>query len=484
MSLDVLPLFLAALQELPELRALEPRTFRHDSGTIEGEAGFFAVPENRARKDARAIELAFVRLASTAKEPGPPVVYLAGGPGDSGTALAENEDWSYLLARGDVLLLDQRGTGNSRPALVYRIENLTPEGAFLDEAASLDTMVAVAEEAAEHWRAQGVDLTGYTTVESACDVDALCDALGYEQVVLMGHSYGTHLALEVVRRFPKRVEALVLAGVAGMDDMHKLPSELDAHWRKLARLVAADPALGKDIPDLFALLEKTLAALAEEPLAVNVIDPLTRAKVEVPFGPAGLRLLMLRDFSDTSDIPVLPRLVWEVSRRETKLLRWFVQKRYEQAYGTSLMALVMRGASGASSARWARLVAEAKTSPFGLARVIPPREVDRVLGTPDLGDAFRAPVKSPVRALFLSGTLDGNTPPEQAEAVRAGFPSSAHVIVENAGHEDVLPDLDVRAAIVRFLAGETKDLRLAHEPLLFVPLADADPSLHPSLSAR
>ena len=463
---------------------LTPRTFKYEGGEYRGEVARLRVPENRSRKDSRFIELAFARLKSTAAKPKTTVFYLAGGPGDSATNMVEGSGWEGLLAVADLVLLDQRGTGRSRPDLVYTPESVTPEGLFLDPESMLDVSVAMAEEAAAHFRAEGIDLAGYTTVESARDVDALRVALGLERVILMGHSYGTHLALEVVRSFGAHVEGVILAGTAGMNDMHKLPSELDAHWRKLSALVAADPALGRSIPDLDGLLRKTLAKLRAEPLAVTVTDRVTRQPVEVPFGPAGLQLLLLRDMGDVDDIPVLPRLVVEVERGETRTLQWFVQKRYDQVRSVSIMTLAMRGASGATKDRWERIEREAATSPFGKARVMPPPEVSRALGTPDLGDAFRAPVRSEVRALFLSGTLDGNTPPEQAEAVRAGFPNSAHVIVENGGHEDLLGMPEIRALIARFIGGEKlADARLVKPALRFVPLRDeAGPGMtHPAV---
>src|SRR6185503_10219143 len=195
----------------------------------------------------------------------------------------------------DLVLFDQRGVGRSKPALLFTPESVTPEGLFLDEQSMLDVSVAMAEEAAQHFREEGIDLTGYTTVESARDVDALRAALGLERVTLLGHSYGTHLAQEVVRSFGAHVEGVVLAGTAGMNDMHKLPAELDAHWRKLAAPVAADPALGSKIPDLDGLLRKALAKVRAEPLTVTVTDRVTRQPVAVSFGATGLQLIVLRD---------------------------------------------------------------------------------------------------------------------------------------------------------------------------------------------
>jgi hypothetical protein len=37
----------------------------------------------------------------------------------------------------------------------------------------------------------------------------------------------------------------------------------------------------------------------------------------------------------------------------------------------------------------------------------------RVAGVPELPDAYRLPITTRVPALFVSGTLDSNTPPEQ-----------------------------------------------------------------------
>ena len=34
----------------------------------------------------------------------------------------------------------------------------------------------------------------------------------------------------------------------------------------------------------------------------------------------------------------------------------------------------------------------------------------------------------------MSGTLDGRTPPRNAEEIRKGFPNSSHVLIEGAGH--------------------------------------------------
>ena len=147
------------------------------------------------------------------------------------------------------------------------------------------------------------------------------------------------------------------------------------------------------------------------------------------------------------------------------------------------MTWVMDGASGASPGRWERINAEARTALFGNVMNFPYPHIDDVYGTPDLGENFRAPIVSDVRTLFLTGTLDWNTPPYQAEQVRWGFVNARHIIVENAGHEQVLPQPEIQRAIERFLRGEeVRDVHLALPPLRFVPIDGHDPAVtHPSV---
>ena len=71
-----------------------------------------------------------------------------------------------------------------------------------------------------------------------------------------------------------------------------------------------------------------------------------------------------------------------------------------------------------------------------------------------LADDFRAPVTSTVPTLFISGTLDSNTPPAQADAVATGFANAAHIVVENAGHESTFQPIAVREAVQAFLEGK------------------------------
>ena len=121
-------------------------------------------------------------------------------------------------------------------------------------------------------------------------------------------------------------------------------------------------------------------------------------------------------------------------------------------------------ASGAPAARRADIAKQLPRSIFG-AMTNPLSEGCGVLGIPELPDAYRAALTSDVPALFVSGTLDSNTPPEQAERGRRGFTRSAHLVVTHAGHESTLVPA-VRDAVVEFLRGSVVTDRTIDGPRL------------------
>jgi pimeloyl-ACP methyl ester carboxylesterase len=335
--------------------------------------------------------------------------------------------------------------------------------------------------ATEHFRGQGVDLRGYTTPESADDLDAVRAALGYERINLLGFSYGTHLAIATIRRHEDHIANVVLAGIEGPNQTHKLPLNMDIQFRKLARMVADDPAVGRRVPDLTALYERVLERLDREPMAVQIRAP-DGSVHSVTVGPWGLPFILRFDIGDASDLPVFPRLLWSIDQGDPSVLAWFVQKRYGIFTGVNLMSMLTDGASGATASRWAVIREQAEHSAFGDVMILPWPYVDTATGVEDLGDEYRAPLVSDVRALLLSGSLDWNTPPFQAEELRWGMRNAVHLSVDNAGHEQVLPQPGIQRAILRFLAGEdVGDVRVSLPPLRFVPLEGTGEVTHPSV---
>lgn len=276
-----------AVTPAPQLLVIfEPAAcpFQLPPGQIEGttvECGYLVVPENRADPDAGTIRLAvgIFHPPGGATEPDP-IIYLAGGPGGSALELLylsfESAYQPILAAGRDLILFDQRGVGLSEPALdcpdahELALELLDHE---LDgEELSQEEMGVLFGDAyaacAEDLRAVA-DLAAYNTAASAADVNDLRLALGYDQVNLWGQSYGTRLALGVLRHDPQGVRSVVLDSVYPPDvDMYlESPPNLDRALGALFEACAADAACGAAYEVCTFWDERQAADIENEPVA-------------------------------------------------------------------------------------------------------------------------------------------------------------------------------------------------------------------------
>ncbi len=457
----------ALAQEGPELR-IEPYAFEVGSGeVVEAEIGSFEVPENRGASGSRALTLRFVRFPATTATPGPPIVYLAGGPGGSGIATARGSRFPLFQALreyGDVIAFDQRGTGMSdgpEPESCP-IGRSYPASRPLEEAELRALTLEVAAECGEYWREQGTDLEAYNTRESADDVAALAAALGAPQLRLWAISYGTHLGLTVVRRHPELVERAILAGVEGPDHTVKLPSYWSGQLDELERLIGDDSTARDRFHDLRGTIRRVLDRLEREPAPVEIISGDLADTVRSSVSRFAVTMRTTDALRDPSSMVSIPYLFERMATGDFSVLGGS-----SGVGGMSAMPEATDAASGISRERLERYLHEDSTTLLGGGDELTNGYMAEALGIPDLGSSFRAPVESPIPVLFISGTLDGRTPAGNAEDVLRGFPDGRHLVIENAGHSDDLflssPEiLDVMRA---FLAGEAlPTLRLAVEP--------------------
>ena len=444
--------------------------------TFEGERGHLMVRENRKNPQSNLIELVFVRLKSTSDKPGYPTVYLDGGPGSSATNIASVPDYMRAFQKlrevGDVILLDQRGVGRSRPNLTFLTPEPLPVDVFADRNVALNAFKERAKMAADHFRSKGVDILAYNSIESAHDVDDLRKALGVEKLNLVGFSYGTHLGLACIRYHGKNLNRVVLIGTEGPDHTDKLPSTSDASIRRLSAIVAEDPEIGAKMPDLTGTLKRVLDRLEKEPVTVTITNQRTKKPIDVKVGKMGLQFLIMRDLGDTNDLPIFPLWFYTMDKGDYSILKRFVERRYNQfSGGLSLMTLVMDISSGVSKARQRQIEKEARTALLGDIVNFPISQMGDVFGNPDLGDEYRSQIRTDVPTLFVSGVLDNNTQPFQADEVRKTFKNSTHLVIDNAGHESMVTDQQVQETMVTFLrGGDVTKVKITLPPLKFQSL--------------
>ncbi len=156
------------------------------------------VPLDRAGGVPGTIHLSVERRSAGSGQGNVAVLALAGGPGQAALPLGEfvAKAIAPALSDRDLLVFDQRGTGESDPLSCAALN-----------AFSTRTIGQLFERCAlQIGPARGA----YTTQETVADIEAIRQAIGYEKLALYGTSYGTKVALEYAERYPQRVESMVL----------------------------------------------------------------------------------------------------------------------------------------------------------------------------------------------------------------------------------------------------------------------------------
>jgi len=420
-------------------QSFEPYTFEVEvTKTVEAERGEIMVPENRSDPDSRRIPIRFVRLESRAENPGAPIVYLAGGPGGAGTGVMRGQRWlmfDRLRDVADVIILDQRGTGLSDEVPRCTSSVAIPPDSATTRARYVSAYRLAMQECLGFWQREGVDIRGYTTWESAADIDAVRKALRAEQVSLLGISYGTHLALAMLKRYPKRIDRLVLASAEGLDQTVKLPARTEAYFRRLQAAIDADSAARASYPDVKALIQRVMNQVEADPPRLEIPEGRDNPAFRHTMGRFELQRITGYMLSDPNDVSSILEAYAAAAEGD---YGWF-RRYFDYAYDGATISLngmpeAMDVASGISSERLTHVKAQADTALLGDALNFPMPHLHGTIPGIDLGEDFRKPVRSDRPVLLLSGTLDGRTYPEAHEEIAEGFSNGAIVTIENAGH--------------------------------------------------
>jgi len=432
---------------------IKPFTFvANDGQQVVAERGALLAPENRANPESRMIPIDFIRFKSTSSNPASPIVYLAGGPGGSGISIAKRglEFFTDLTAVADVIVFDQRGTGEGAMPCPDAIP--LPVNRVVDYDEVLRIVAEQSLACKKHWQDKGYDLNGYTTAESAHDVDQLRKALKIKKINLLGASYGSHYALAIMKLHEDSVDRVVIAGIEGLDNTLKLPSAYDKHFDDINTLIQEDLELSAKIPDLTKMFRGVLNRLEEKPEIVTIVDGGSGKNVDVHLGKFDVQLQVWGASGRNSASAPVPAMIYKMHQGDFEAV---AQRTYQFKTGAlrlSAMTVMMDGASGGSKTRLARIATDAEGSLFGNVVNFLFPEIGIAWNAPDLGEKFRAPLRSDLPVLIISGTMDARTPIENGDEAARGLPNSQHLIVTGVGHP---PSFDDRKdEVINFLKGE------------------------------
>jgi pimeloyl-ACP methyl ester carboxylesterase len=424
--------------------------------------GSLHVPENRGKTSSLELALATV-IFQPDRERYEPVVFLSGGPGQTsgiGTR-AEIDGWWQFISQQNwmigrrIVVIDQRGIGMSKPALdcsqFFKSDSWKPVMLSVDaEAESLDKLQKDKILACRRaLAAKGIDLTAYSTAESAADINDLRKALGIDRWVLYGVSYGTKVALEVMDTYPEGISAAVLDSVLPPDiNYFKEDGPNLAHSLKIL-----DRDCGLDqhcMRDLEKSVEIIVRQLNRQPILLrSPAKPNTAPRYRYVSGIDFLDILF-DSFYDREAIEMLPPLIKSTYEHDYGPL---AEMTFDDGEGEATDIFdgmdfsvtcsesppaKPSGARGEYWSSWAESVEYSWICPLWLPQA--------------LEKTKRRLHRSRIPALLLSGEYDAATSSGWAYRAAKNLPLSQVVVFRGIGHDVISSDPCGAEVVADFLA--------------------------------
>ena len=468
MTLTVFAICMACIQGVGHSSATsneEKFVFETWSGQkVEAFRSSFMVPENRTIRGSREIPIKYVRLPATGSKAGPPIVYLAGGPGGSGIQAINYRYRMFMAMRkhGDVIALDQRGTGDSNVIPECRSRQTVPATTATTDRRFAEYYRDALKECLAFWRRKGVDLAGYNTVQSAQDLEALRRHLGAEKIVLWGTSYGSHLALAALREMPGHIDRVVISSVEGLNQTFKLPARTDEYFDRLQAAIDTQLRAKAAYPDIKALMGRVHAKLERKPARIQ-LKLRDERRIDYLLQRRDMQMLAAGLIADPRSAAQLLGIYHAVEQGVEAPLDQIPARLLPDHLTTAgepitleAMPIAMDIASGMTADRRREVSDQAKMAILGNF-LDPAMLFDGLAPELDLGDAFRAGPVSGVPVLALSGTLDGRTTIDSQREALSGLSNVTMITLKNAGHNLFDEDASaIQEAIDLFMEGNAE----------------------------
>jgi pimeloyl-ACP methyl ester carboxylesterase len=424
---------------------LKPRTLggvtlepcRTADGNTEGLCGKYEVYENRRLKSGRKIALHIMLLPAMSAKPEPdPFFGLAGGPGQSAIEAFPLAGFvAKVHEMRDVVLVDQRGTGQSNP-LQCSLQSLDNAHSILGEPYSQEKIRECRKESDKK-----ADTTQYTTSVAADDLDEVRQAMGFDKINLFGGSYGTKAALVYLRLHGDHVRTLTLEAVASPQFLIPLPfaKGVQSSVDGVIALCAADAACQKDYPDLRNEFKTLVERLEKSPAQFQINNQSVTLSREM-FVSKLRGLLYIPQF-----VSAFPFIIHSAYQGD-----WSHYGRAALSLAGRLEGAIARGASFAAicaedvpALTEVAIRRETSGTYLGDSQVRRFKSYCEAWGQAgSIPKDFYSPVRSPAPTLLISGALDPATPPETAKQAAHDLVNSRLIIVRQGTHGTGSPCLD------------------------------------------
>jgi pimeloyl-ACP methyl ester carboxylesterase len=400
--------------------------------SVAARCGVLRVPLDYEHPDAAGIDLnVAVVPALNRRSTAAPLFLLAGGPGQSAVQsyAALNSAFSLINRNHAVVLVDQRGTGKSSP-----LSCDYPE----DWSEPADPMPALRQATATCLTKLGENARFYTTSVAVKDIDAVREALGFEQVDLYGGSYGTRVAELYMRRYPNRTHAVILDGVIYPQQIigAETPQDGDRALNLILARCKAAPDCAAAYPELQQDLASLLKQFGLQKVSVTIDDPNSGLPLTLEFNHSILSAALRFLSYSAMQASLLPALIHKAAHGMLRPLasQAIMNSRQigDQIANGMQYSVICSEDEPLMSANVDRA---AMTKAFqGTEQIDALHEICKLWPRGPVDSDLHAPLQSDIPTLLLSGEADPVTPPAGAEKAAQGLTHHRHLILNGEGH--------------------------------------------------
>ena len=438
------------------------------------ECGFVSVPADHAQPDGPEIRLAVAIIKDLSENHQPdPVMLLSGGPGEKtvANALGAIQLLGHIHPNRDLILFDQRGAGLSEPALECP-EWVEAAYDALDEDDGLLASQQVFEKlmvCRDKLVAAGDDLSLFNTTQNAADVEAIRQALDYAQVNLVGGSYGSLLAQEVLRAYPEHLRSVVMNSIWPLETSLYIAAPqvtADAVLRLLAACEAED-ACRAAYPDLTQVFFDVVADLNANPVNITVTHALTGEEYPVLLTGDRVYSNLVGFLYQTNLLPLLPQAIYAVADGSYEMmaqLQGINLAMYEATSRGMTFSVVcaedLIGQSEQDLLDSYATLPEALSGREDIELLLP----YSIFGTCEAwpveaaAAGFKQPVSSELPILMVTGEFDPVTPHRFARQIAAHLPNSQAYEFPGVGHNILVANDCARQMIGQFIIDPAAEL--------------------------
>jgi pimeloyl-ACP methyl ester carboxylesterase len=435
------------------------------------ECGTVTLPENRSLPNGQQVEIAVAIFPAVGKDPvADPLFFLDGGPGAPTLQRFGgyfNTTFSAFNETRDVVLVDYRGAGESEPSL-YCDEVLTYYNATYGQKAINSQSLESYSEALDACRTrlmedEQVDLSMYNSAVIAQDIADLRETLGYDEVNLLGASYGTRLALTLLRDRPDGIRSVILDGVyppqvnidaENLVNMNRAFEELFTSCAQSSVCNAAFP----NLRDQFFAAANRLNDVPTN-LAVDIAD--YDEEYTLPFNGNSFINYIFSLLYNTSLVPALPLIIHQAAEGNYAPFRQIASVETTQDMSRSLgLYLAIQCTEERPFNDMKQMLASAEQVPtlsaFFFRNVNPLTDqvaVDScgLWGTDEPNPIENEPVYSDVPVLIMNGQFDPITPPSWGERAAQTLSKSQVITFPGVGHGATVSGACPQKIVVDFL---------------------------------